>query len=737
VRTARDDIEGLNTPEFPQVVAMAATGNLALISRMAETISDEARALNNIANGTVFAKGAGLNYWGPTMNIGRDPRWGRFQESISEDPWLNAAYASRMVRGMQGGADGGGRRAYVKIAACCKHFYAYSLEDSDNVTRHNFDAVVSARDLAETYLPPFRACAAAGAEQIMCSYNSVNGVPTCLDAHAQSEVLRRQFGFRGMVVSDCDAISDAWTSHGYARNASDATARALRAGTDMDCGDTYARGAPEAVETGALSVSAIDTAVARSLAMRFRLGEFDEHVPYRDLNVYGPSRLDTPAARTLALQAAAESIVLLKNDPVGGGPPAGAAAGGGGPPTKLLPLLDLRGEGGGGAGELRVGVLGPTASPKWLPDDKNDYSPSFKISPLKGLLDAAIALNSSGREPRLRVLGCDDCCAAQTKHEVPSTCDKGRASAFARAVDVVVVCLGGDLGGEGRDWPARLPSDQADLAAAVIGANSRSVAVLVHGNPMAIDALIDARYTTIVEAFEGGQSGGAALASMLLGLSESSPSGVLPWTVYPDAYTEQLAMRDMAMRAGPGRTYRFFRGVPTFPFGHGLSYTSFALSWSKTPPRQQTVRSAAAGLSFAVNVTNVGARAGAKVVLAFVGVRPTAGTGKSTDGAASGPPPRADGSQRHGQRSEHHAAEPPIKQLFGMAKTAVLQPGDSAIVSVDSNALVPGYCGFCSVSTSGASEVRPGELRVTIGSGGHDAAADDLVHQLVVTPTSE
>ena len=141
-----------------------------------------------------FSQGGGLNYWGPTMNIGRDPRWGRFQESVSEDPWLNGAYSFHFVQGLQGEGDG---VKYVKIAACCKHFYAYSLEDSDGFTRHNFNAAVTARDLAETYLPPFAACVAAKPEQVMCSYNAVNGVPTCLDDKAQNGWLRERQAYKG------------------------------------------------------------------------------------------------------------------------------------------------------------------------------------------------------------------------------------------------------------------------------------------------------------------------------------------------------------------------------------------------------------------------------------------------------------------------------------------------------------------------------------------------------------
>ena len=187
VRTACKDMAGVNTTLFPQVVGMAATGNLSLIRAMAAVMSTEARALNNLANGTVFSQGAGLNYWGPTMNIGRDPRWGRFQESVSECPWLNGAYAAEFVAGMQVGAAGGGEASqHVKIAACCKHYYAYSLENWQGFTRHNFDARVSARDLAETYLPAFRACAAAGVEQVMCSVRRDAPSPPATRARART-----------------------------------------------------------------------------------------------------------------------------------------------------------------------------------------------------------------------------------------------------------------------------------------------------------------------------------------------------------------------------------------------------------------------------------------------------------------------------------------------------------------------------------------------------------------------
>ena len=186
----------------------------------------------------------------------------------------------------------------------------------------------------------------------MCSYNSVNGVPTCLDKHAQMDVLRADFGFDGMVVSDCDAIADAWepSDHGYAANASDATAKGIVAGCDMDCGHTYSDGAVDAVGSGALPIAALDAAVVRTLTMRFRLGEFDPpaSVPYRDATLYGPATLDSRAARAAALQAAEESIVLLKNDALRNG-------------HRLLPLAAPTEQHGARARQLRVGVVGPGA----------------------------------------------------------------------------------------------------------------------------------------------------------------------------------------------------------------------------------------------------------------------------------------------------------------------------------------------------------------------------------------
>jgi beta-glucosidase-like glycosyl hydrolase len=208
----------------------------------------------------------------------------RRQESVSEDPWLNGAYASQFVRGFQGTDDS---VPYTKVAACCKHFYAYSLEGADGFTRHNFDAKVTPRDLAETYQPAFTACVAAQPEQIMCSYNSVNGIPTCLDDKAQNGFLRNKLGFKGLIVSDCDAVADAWTKHKYCADAPTAAALGIKAGCDQDCGNTYkASNLQTALAAGKLTEPELDLALGRIMTMRFNLGMFDgaAHVPYTRIN---------------------------------------------------------------------------------------------------------------------------------------------------------------------------------------------------------------------------------------------------------------------------------------------------------------------------------------------------------------------------------------------------------------------------------------------------------------------
>eukprot|EP00041_Stephanoeca_diplocostata_P002713 m.29340 g.29340 ORF g.29340 m.29340 type:complete len:940 (+) comp13702_c0_seq1:79-2898(+) len=627
---------------FPQVTAMAATGNLTLIHAMASHMGDEARAVNNYMKGNTVGKGGGLNYWGPTMNIGRDPRWGRFQESVSEDPWLNGAYAAAFVRGFQGSGDG---VSYVKTAACCKHFFAYSLENSDGYTRHNFNANVSAQDMMETYGPPFAMCVAAQPEQIMCSYNAVNGTPTCLDDTWQNGWLRGALGWNGVIFSDCDAVGDAYTSHHFVKNGVEATAYGIRGGCDMNCGKTYSSANLAAgVAQGLLNVSAIDVALRRVMAMRMRLGMFDNatRVPYTTI---GTDVLNNAVGQQLALEAARSSIVLLQNT------------------RELLPLST--------SSVKTIAVVGPLATDTAVfMGGKNDYCPQSVVSVCAGLQARAQASSL----------------AIQVKC---SSTDVG----VAEGADVVVAAFGGVFGHEASDRKnISLPQAQATMLDTLIAkvTAERLALVLLNGDPVALDAYKPV-VPTIVEALEGGQAGGTALAEMLFG--DFSPSGTLPFTIYPDAYVAQVAMSEMRMRADPatntpGHTYRFY-DQPLWPFGYGLTYTTWAYAWSKTPAATQPAAALRSGaLAFTVTLHNTGSVASARTVQLYVRAPET--------------------------------LDAPRRWLGAMDKVYVAA-GQRVDVQLTVGTRGDGACSFCLVGTDGVARVSPGTVyAVSIGDGQND-----------------
>lgn len=290
---------------FPQAIGLAATWDPALVGRVAAAIGDEARAKYHAA---LARHGAtqlyqGLTFWSPNVNIYRDPRWGRGQETWGEDPTLTGAMGAAFVRGMQGDDP-----RYLKTAACAKH---YAVHSGPEKLRHGFDAQVSLRDLHETYLPAFRALVAAGVEAVMGAYNRVNGAPCCAHPYLLGTVLRESWGFAGHVVSDCGAVADIYEGHGTAADAAEAAALALTQGCDLECGNTY-RQLGAALERGLVTEAAIDRALARVLATRFKLGMFDppERVPYAATPL---EVVASPAHRALAHAAAVQSVVLLKN----------------------------------------------------------------------------------------------------------------------------------------------------------------------------------------------------------------------------------------------------------------------------------------------------------------------------------------------------------------------------------------------------------------------------------------
>jgi beta-glucosidase len=338
---------------FPQAIGLAATWDTKLMREVADVISTEARAKHHeFARNNQHGRYQGLTFWSPNINIFRDPRWGRGQETYGEDPYLTARLGVEFVKGLQGNDP-----RYFKVIATPKHYAVHSGPEPE---RHSFDAKAYERDLRETYLPAFRATVVeAKAYSVMCAYNRTNGEPCCANKQLMTDILRGEWGFDGYVVSDCGAIRDIWHDHHFVKTETEASALAVKAGTDLTCGGEYVT-LIQAVKQGLITDAEIDTALKRLLTARFRLGMFDppEMVPYARIPF---SQNDTPEHRQLALRAARESIVLLKNA------------------NRTLPLRkDLK----------SIAVIGPNAdAPDVLWGNYNGY-PSRLITPLAGIKNA-------------------------------------------------------------------------------------------------------------------------------------------------------------------------------------------------------------------------------------------------------------------------------------------------------------------------------------------------------------
>ncbi len=333
---------------FPQAIGLAATWDTALMHRVAEVISTEARAKYNEAiRNNDHSRYHGLTFWSPNINIFRDPRWGRGQETYGEDPFLTGSLAVQFIRGLQGNDP-----HYFKAIATAKH---YAVHSGPEPARHQFDVTPSARDLAETYLPAFRTAIVEGhADSVMCAYNSVDGAPACASTDLLQKRLKDEWGFQGYVVSDCGAITDIFRGHKYKANAAEASAAAVKAGTDLTCGNEY-RSLVDAVKSGLITEAEIDHALERLMTARFKLGMFDppERVPFSKIPY---SENDSAEHRKLALEAARKAIVLLKND-------------------GTLPLKPGR----------KIAVIGPSANDAVaLLGNYNGFS-SHHVTPLEGL----------------------------------------------------------------------------------------------------------------------------------------------------------------------------------------------------------------------------------------------------------------------------------------------------------------------------------------------------------------
>ncbi len=701
-----------NATVFPQAIGLAATWDTDLIHRVAEVISTEARAKYNDAiqhgnTGRYF----GLTFWSPNINIFRDPRWGRGQETYGEDPYLTSRIGVAFVTGLQGDDQN-----YLKTVSTPKHFAVHS---GPEVLRHRFNVPVSPHDLVDTYTPAFRATIMEGkADSVMCAYNAVRGEPACAN-HMLFDTLRNKWGFKGYVVSDCWAISDLHQGHGFVLTLEQAAALAVKAGTDLSCGPEFSA-LPFALRNRLLSNDDLDRAVKRLFEARFRLGMFDppDRVPWSKLSL---ADNDTPAHRQVALEAARKSIVLLKNErnilPLKPsvktiaviGPNADSLSvllgNYNGNPSSYTTILDglrkrfrnteILTEMGSPITETSAVLLSSeylrTGGANSKPGLNAEYFSNVNLSgsPVLKRVDAGVDFEWNNVSPgpgvpawnysvrwsgelippaqgdyrlgasadggyRIYLEGkkfIDDSAPHGTRtmttlvhlqagHSYPIRMEylhtwweatarllwlppnlSEEAVNAARKADVVIAVVGitaqfegeesdssdpGFFGGDRLDL--NLPRPQQELLESVAATGKPLIVVLTNGSALAVN-WAQQHAAAIVEAWYPGEQGGAAVADVLSG--DYNPAGRLPVTFYQSvAQLPPFGNYSMA-----GRTYRYFTELPLYPFGYGLSFSSFNYSDAKVSQAQVAADGTA---SLSVRVSNASSVPGDEVVQLYL-----------------------------------------------------------------------------------------------------------------------
>ena len=524
---------------FPQPVAMASMFDEDTVQKIGDVVSTEARAKYNEAvkhgDHDIYK---GLTFWSPNINLFRDPRWGRGQETYSEDPYLTARLGVAYIKGLQGDGE------YLKVAACAKHFAVHSGPEA---LRHEFDAEVSQKDLWETYLPAFEAAVKeGGVESVMGAYNRTLGEPCCGSDLLMRKILRGKWGFEGHYVSDCWAIADFHNHHHITATAPESAALALKMGCDVNCGNTYLH-LLQALEAGLITEDDITAAAERLFTTRFLLGEFDENCAY---NAIPYETVECPEHLALSEEAERRSVVLLKND-------------------GLLPL-NLE--------KIRtIGVIGPNANDRMALIGNYHGTASRYITVLEGIQDYV--------GDRARVLYAEGCHLYRDRVEgLAQPGDRlAEAQTVAEHSDVVVLVVGlnenlegeemheSNAGGSGDKADLLLPAPQRKLMEVVAGTGKPVVLVNMTGSAMDL-RFADAHFSAVVQGWYPGARGGKAIAELLFGAY--SPSGKLPVTFYNSA-DDLPAFTDYAME---NRTYRYFKGDVLYPFGFGLTYGRTAVT---------------------------------------------------------------------------------------------------------------------------------------------------------------
>ncbi len=547
---------------FPMPIAMAASFDDAMVYDVFTAVSDEARVKHRIADEAgPIERYQGLTFWTPNINIFRDPRWGRGMETYGEDPYLMGQMGMAVVRGLQGPDDSPVR----KLFACAKHYAVHSGPEPD---RHRFDARPTRRDLYETYLPAFKDLVTkTGVEQVMTAYNAFEGQPCGASDYLINTILRGKWGYKGVIVSDCWAVADFYIKgrHEYVETKAEAAALAVKYGVDVECGHAY-QAIPEAIEKGLLTEAELDRNLKRIIISRIRLGEFDGIDPWKDLP---EDIVECPKHKGLALKMARESMVLLQNK------------------DDILPLKP----------NISVAVVGPNADDTTM--QWGNYSPVPKetITLLSALKDRLNKVKY--------VKGCGHIDGAEPLESVLDQLKAFDLVIFASGITPFLEGEQGDAGGfPGFDGGDRtrieLPQVQKDLIAALHKAGKKIVLVNFSGSAMALTEEAE-NCDAMLQAWYPGQMGGYAITDVLFG--DVNPSGKLPVTFYKG--TDQLPdFKDYNMA---GHTYRFFTGEPLYPFGYGLSYTTFKVGRVRVRHGNAVVK-----------VTNTGSRDGEEVVQLYV-----------------------------------------------------------------------------------------------------------------------
>ena len=684
---------GLSTT-FPSCIGMAASFDDELIGRVFTAVSDEARAKNTQMRreGKNVGKYQCLSFWTPTINIFRDPRWGRGQESYGEDPYMNGRMGSVVVRALQGVRS---EESYYKLYACAKHFAVHSGPEK---LRHSMNIEdLPARDLWESYLPAFKTLVQdAGVKEVMCAYQRFDGDPCCGSNRLLQHILRDEWGFDGVVVSDCGAIGDFWQEkrHGVSKDQPAAAAKAVLSGTDVECGAHY-NSLPDAVKRGDIDEEQLNVSVRRLLKGRIEMGNLDpdELVEWTKIPA---SVINCKEHRDLAREMAREQMVLLKNNGVL-------------PLTPNSKLLTPN----------SIMVMGPNAADSTMLWGIYFGKPAHTVTPLEGIQ------NRLGNSvPFLKACGITSMTvkeqavgkAVENKADGSTTLemiDKGEhtypISEILKAAKKAktVIFVGGispnlereqarvnEPGFDGGDRTSiELPQVQRDILKALKKAGKKVIFVCCSGSAVALVPEMES-CDAIIEAWYAGEQGGNALADVLFG--DYNPSGKLPVTFYKD--DSQLPPFDdyrmapypatPAQKAGEGRTYRFFQGEPLFPFGYGLSYTTFEMT------NQTVKKNSEGGYDVTVDVTNTGSREGTEVVQVYLR-RP----GDSTDG--------------------------PVKTLRGYARTRQLKAGETQTVTVKLSRKDFEWWD----NSTGTVHILPGQFDVLVGS----SSADKDLKQLSVT----